>query len=53
MTIDPTLLSRYRDYRTEMILVGLRKRLQQNNLTDEERRKLENELNDLEKDFYG
>jgi hypothetical protein len=41
------------DYRTEMILVGLRTRLQQDNLTDEERRKLENELNDLEKDFYG
>ena len=41
------------DYRTEMILVGLRTRLQQDNLTDEERRKLENELKDLEKDFYG
>ena len=40
------------DYRTEMILVGLRKRLRNPDLTEEERRSLEKELNDMEVKFY-
>ena len=40
------------DYRTEMILVGLRKQLRNTDLTDEERRSLEKELHDLEAKFY-
>ena len=41
------------DYRIEMLLVGLRKRLQQDELSEEERRALERELQALEADFYG
>lgn len=41
------------DYRTEMILVGLRARLRQEDLSEEERRTLEKELRALETDFYG
>ena len=41
------------DYRTEMILVGLRTRLRQEDLSEEERQTLEKELSALEADFYG
>ena len=41
------------DYRTEMILVGLRARLRQEDLSEEERETLEKELLALEADFYG
>ena len=41
------------DYRTEMILVGLRARLRQEDLSEEERQTLEKELSALEADFYG
>lgn len=37
------------DYREEMILLGLRQKLQQSNLTDEERVKLKKEIARLEK----
>jgi hypothetical protein len=37
------------EYREEMILAGLRKQLAQNNLSDEERRKIEIEVQKLEK----
>ena len=42
-----------RDYRTEMILIGLQNRLREDDLTEEERRALEQEIADLEADFYG
>jgi len=42
-----------RDYRAEMILIGLQNRLREDDLTEEERRVLEKELEDLEADFYG
>jgi hypothetical protein len=47
--------SRYgcRDYRAEMILIGLQNRLREEDLTEEERRALEKEIADLESDFYG
>ena len=41
------------DYRTEMILIGLRARLRREDLSEEERRTLEKELNALETEFYG
>lgn len=41
------------DYRTEMILIGLRTRLRQEDLSEEERRALEKELRALETEFYG
>jgi hypothetical protein len=40
------------DYRMEMLLVGLRERLRQEDLSEEERRSLEKELKTLEADFY-
>lgn len=41
------------DYRAEMILAGLRARLRQEDLSEEERRTLEKELRVLEADFYS
>lgn len=40
------------DYRTEMLLAGLRARLRQKDLSEDERRDLEKELELLEADFY-
>jgi hypothetical protein len=41
------------DYRTEMIMAGLRARLRQENLSEEERRRLVETLEKLEADYYG
>ena len=41
-----------RDYRQEMILVGLHKRLNQGNLTDAEREALEEEIRRIESDRF-
>jgi len=41
------------DYRLEMILAGLRARLRKEDLTEDERQNLEDELRSLEDDFYG
>jgi len=40
------------DYRIEMLLAGLRARLRQKDLSEDERRALEKELESLEADFY-
>ena len=47
--------SRYgcNDYRIEMLLASLRARLRREELSAEERRRLEKELQDLEDDFYA
>ncbi len=39
------------EYRTEMILLGLNNRLNQENLAEEERKKIEEEIARLEKDM--
>jgi hypothetical protein len=36
------------EYRAEMILIGLQKRLNQKNLTEEEQRKIKKEIENLE-----
>ena len=41
------------DYRIEMLLAGLQARLRNKDLTEEERRRLEEELKVLEADFCG
>ena len=41
------------DYRAEMMLAGLRARLRETDLSEEERRALEKELEVLEADFYA
>jgi hypothetical protein len=41
------------DYRIEMLLASLRARLRREDLTAEERLRLEKELQDLEDDFYA
>ena len=41
------------DYRVEMMLAGLRARLRQTDLSEEERRALEEELETLEAEFYA
>ncbi len=41
-----------RDYRQEMILVGLHKRLSQENLPEEERRALEEEIRRIEEERF-
>ena len=41
------------DYRAEMMLASLRARLRQADLSEEERRALERELEALEEDFYA
>lgn len=41
------------DYRVEMMLAGLRARLRQADLSEEERRALEKELEALEAEFYA
>ncbi len=40
------------DYRIEMLLAGLQARLRNEDLTEDERRRLEEELKALEDDFY-
>jgi hypothetical protein len=40
------------DYRIEMLLASLRARLRKEDLSAEERRRLEKELQALEEDFY-
>ncbi len=46
--------SRYgcNEYRIEMLLAGLQARLRDEDLTEEERRTLEEELQAIEDDFY-
>ncbi len=48
---DKTVPSQYtcNDYRQEMILLGLRQKLQRSDLTDAERSKLMQEISKLEK----
>ncbi|MDJ0809488.1 MAG: hypothetical protein QNJ48_04215 [Desulfobacterales bacterium] len=41
-----------RDYRQEMILVGLHRRLSQENLSEEERRALEEEIRQIEAERF-
>ena len=41
-----------RDYRQEMILVGLHKRLQSGNLTEEERQRIEQEIQKIEEERF-
>ncbi len=41
-----------RDYRQEMILVGLHERLRRKDLSDEERRALEEEIRRLEEERF-
>lgn len=41
------------DYRIEMLLAGLRARLRKEDLSEDERRRLEEDLQALEDDFYG
>ncbi len=41
-----------RDYRQEMILVGLHERLRRENLTEEERRALEEEIRRIEAERF-
>ncbi|MGD9097943.1 MAG: hypothetical protein PVF97_07630 [Desulfobacterales bacterium] len=41
-----------RDYRQEMILVGLRERLRGNDLSEEERRKLQEQIRRLEDECF-
>jgi hypothetical protein len=40
------------DYRVEMLLASLQARLRNEDLTEDERRRLEEELQALEDDFY-
>ena len=40
------------DYRMEMLLASLQARLRNNDLTEEERRRLKEELQALENDYY-
>ena len=40
------------DYRAEMLLASLQARLRNEDLTEDERRRLEEELQALEDDFY-
>lgn len=41
------------DYRTEMILIGLQARLQKEDLSEEERQVIEEEIRRIEADYYG
>jgi len=41
------------DYRIEMMLAGLRARLHKEDLSEEERRELEEKIRELEDDFYA
>ena len=41
-----------RDYRQEMILVGLHERLRCGNLTEEERQKIEQEIQKIEEERF-
>ena len=41
------------DYRLEMMLASLRARLREADLSEDERRRLEEELQALENDFYA
>ena len=41
-----------RDYRQEMILVGLHERLRNGNLTEEERQKIEQEIQKIEAERF-
>ncbi len=41
------------DYRTEMILIGLQARLNKEDLTEEERQAIKEEIRRIEADYYG